>query len=529
MENNFDNYINSLPIEQDAKNALTNELFKKKNPSYYQKYPELFKDFFNVSDSQISSLNIAGYLYFQSIINLDSLIDDKRPELLTIILIAQEESIKILSKIFNLKHSFWNIWNKRKIEYFRANVLDKKLIKLDTVSLSQYEELADGKSCFGKVAIDSLYMINSQNESTYEKLLHSHRYFSTAFQINDDIQDFKEDFKTRQFNYAIYIAKKNNLPFEKDIEVVEKLFYIRGIVKELYIIGIEYCNKALACLPLKAKLSQWGEVIKTTRITFERAILEIDNYIQILRAEVTLSVNIKEDNSSLEAINKGCDFLMEHQNKDGSWREYINQGGISSYWSTAFITHRLSSSPTLQEVLRDNIDNAMQYLIRYDGDIISYNESWIGDCDSTSFTILSALSNNIPISQSRLAKWMEYQNKDGGFSTYNDEIFLLKALDDPNITSVTGWINSHYCVSSTVLFTLLSLEDIEKAILQKLLNYLEKETPNSYWWTDNVYSLYYLALSYRRLNYEEKIEHIKESLHEKLDENWIYNDIFGVV
>ena len=47
------------------------------------------------------------------------------------------------------------------------------------VSFEQYSSLADDKSAFGKIAIDSLWVqSNSQNKAVYEKLLLSHRYFS---------------------------------------------------------------------------------------------------------------------------------------------------------------------------------------------------------------------------------------------------------------------------------------------------------------------------------------------------------------
>ncbi len=125
-----------------------------------------------------------------------------------------------------------------------------------------------------------MFTIDNKDEGLYQKLLLSHKYFSVAFQLNDDIQDFKEDLKNKQFNWAIYLLQKQKLP-HTDPNLLEKYLYIRGISKEMYQLGIEYCDKALNIVE-NINVPEWKEVLIYTKATFTNAILEIDNYLKAL-------------------------------------------------------------------------------------------------------------------------------------------------------------------------------------------------------------------------------------------------------
>ena len=70
-------------------------------------------------------------------------------------LALQEETIKILTSIYGYKSSFWELWQQRKEEYFKAIQTEKHLLTTPMVSFEQYSSLADDKSAFGKIAIDS--------------------------------------------------------------------------------------------------------------------------------------------------------------------------------------------------------------------------------------------------------------------------------------------------------------------------------------------------------------------------------------
>ena len=73
-------------------------------------------------------------------------------------LTLQEETIKILTSIYGYKSPFWGLWQQRKAEYFKAIKIEKHLLTTPEVSFEQYSSLADDKSAFGKIAIDSLWV-----------------------------------------------------------------------------------------------------------------------------------------------------------------------------------------------------------------------------------------------------------------------------------------------------------------------------------------------------------------------------------
>ena len=71
---------------------------------------------------------------------------------------VSEETNKILTSIYGYKSSFWELWQQRKAEYFKAIQTEKRLLTTSEVSFEQYSSLADDKSAFGKIAIDSLWI-----------------------------------------------------------------------------------------------------------------------------------------------------------------------------------------------------------------------------------------------------------------------------------------------------------------------------------------------------------------------------------
>ena len=276
----FEDYIKSLSISKDFKNQILDKNFMDSNPAYYQNYPSLFSQAFLMKKTDLDYLDFAGYLYYQATLFTDRLMDENEISKFPLIAICQEESIKILTTIYGLKSSFWKLWNKRKAEYLQAIYIEKEIRHKVIVTIEEYEILADKKAAFGKIALDCLFTLDNKDESLYQKLLLSHKYFSVAFQLNDDIQDFKEDLKNNQFNWAIYLLQKQKLP-HSDPHLLEKYLYIRGITKEIYELGMQYCDNALAIVE-DIDVPGWKEILMYTKTTFRQAILEIDNYLETL-------------------------------------------------------------------------------------------------------------------------------------------------------------------------------------------------------------------------------------------------------
>lgn len=528
MMQQFSTYIQNLPISDTFKSVILDAKFINSNPTYYQNYPSLFSNAFLISKEQLDLLDIAGYLYYQTTIFTDSLMDEKDISKFPLITICQEESIKILSSIYGLNNDFWMLWNKRRNEYLEAIVFEKALSKKEVVTIEEYEILADTKSAFGKVAIDCLFSIDHTNSAVYQKLLLSHKYFSVAFQLNDDIQDFKEDLKKGQFNWAVYLLKQQNST-SQDPNVLEKYLYIRGISKKMYLLGIDYCNKALDCIE-NIPIPKWEKVLNDTKKSFTTAITEIDNYIEVLTAEVSASNAIFLENKLQDSILSAIQFIKSKQQNNGSWREYVNQGGISNTWATAFITSKISESESLKINFENEIPKALDFLNQNTiKKLWSYNTTWIEDADSINFVLLSLLQNTIKIENEILEKWLLYQTQNGGFATYSDKKYLLTALDDKNISNVNGWLSVHNCVSAVSFYFLAQQNQNDNSFI-RIKNYFDENLTNelnSYWWTSSIYTYYYLAKTYQFLNETKKVDYLLSRINAIQNENGSFSDVYG--
>lgn len=173
-----------------------------KSPDFYKNYASLFHSYFqNISAEIITKLDDAGISIYQSAVRLDKFVDEGDTSEIFAALSLNEKAIQILARIYDGENGFWDLWQSRKNEFREAISLEKKL--WTNPVKENYEEVADMKSSFGKVAIDCLYYLGDEkDDNVYKLLLQSHKLFSTAFQLYDDIIDFTEDYNNKQFNWA---------------------------------------------------------------------------------------------------------------------------------------------------------------------------------------------------------------------------------------------------------------------------------------------------------------------------------------
>lgn len=291
-----------------------------KSPKFYQYYPKLFSAYFDdVSEDKINKLSEAGYLYYHSTLLMDSLIDQKDFSQIPKMMLLQEEAIKTLTTIYGKNSEFWKYWEKRRNEYFMAVEIEKTLNIEDEVSKSSYENLADKKSAFGKVAIDCLYLLTEQKDySKYCELLTSHKYFSIGFQLYDDVKDFREDLEKGQFNWAVYQLKKRVDFKNMEATILNKLLFIKGAGQEILKEAIENFQKALAITNRIESVSEggWKHVIQETKRTIVEYLDITNGYIKTLEKRIELKKEQTQNsdffNYSMvknKVIKGGLDFI----------------------------------------------------------------------------------------------------------------------------------------------------------------------------------------------------------------------------
>lgn len=233
-----------------------------KSPRFYQEYVGLFQAYFpSVDSSHYRPLNKAAYYHYHSLLLLDDLLDNNSNANLFVKDRLQECSVRLLAGVFGTYSPFWGHWNKRNQGVFEAIQLDHKLMRSTTVKFEEYRELADLKSSAGLLAIDCLSTLDSQkNPALYQALIESHKCFSTAFQLYDDIKDFKDDWKNSQFNWAVYLFKSvSEDDDECDLDLNQKSFYLDGTAGKLFDLCSEQLDKAIKVLPKEVD-SQWTRV-----------------------------------------------------------------------------------------------------------------------------------------------------------------------------------------------------------------------------------------------------------------------------
>ncbi|HFK5529194.1 TPA: prenyltransferase/squalene oxidase repeat-containing protein [Elizabethkingia anophelis] len=318
---------------------------KKQSPKFYKYYPKLFRGYFpHVDEHVVAVLSKAGYLYYQAILNLDAIIDNKEDYRIFDLLSLQEKAIKKLSSIYHENHEFWLLWDKRKLEYITAIQKEKEL--WSNPDIENYNDVADKKAAFGKIAIDSLFILdNSEKKSSelYNVLLESHYNFSVAFQLYDDVTDFKKDFLGKQFNKAVYELSNILTGREYDVEVMNKLLYIEGVGVKILNESISYLDRAKKYLIDDTTL--WYKTIIDFRKTISEYRDITNGYIEVLRTKKQLykkSIaddlffdfhHIKED-----VIKEGIGFIKKDYLRDyaelkhvmflGEIEDFENQNNI---------------------------------------------------------------------------------------------------------------------------------------------------------------------------------------------------------
>lgn len=525
----FKNYIKYSNIAEENKVFISNIEFINNNPDFYLYYPSLFSNYFDIREKEMNLLCIAGYLYYQSTIFLDKVIDEEQLNLIFPSMICQEEAIKILSTLFSLDSIFWSVWNKRKSDYKKAIQLEKIISK--NPDYKKYKKLAALKSSFGNCAIDSLYHLNINKFHTnkvYGILLKTHDYFSVAYQLNDDILDFINDYKSNQFNWCVYTF--NNEYFKKySIEDCKKLFYLEGYATESFKLAISELNKALVLLnENNLSSSLWYKHINNMKLKFQNSIIEIENYIYQIEVETEKSSIIIKDNNVKSSLEIGALYIKKCFIKN-QWHDYYNQGGISNIWTTAFVLSKIVSIPYFNKIFANEVKLASQFILssRTQNNLWGYSTTWIDDADSTNFALISLHYLDL-LENYNHDNWNEYF-KTNYFSTYKNQAFLLESLSDNKINDVSGWCTDHHCVSAVSLYYLIISDDSSNKTDKLLYNFksLPLNSITAYWWSDSIYTLYYLFLTYKKLKMTIEIEKIQNFISAKIKYDY-YEDHFGI-
>ena len=527
---NWINYLKQVDVDEEWKQKLCDEKVLGITTQVYLFYPELFWSVFSTASGERASaedldkLCIAGYLYFGSIILQDKLIDTnciEDHENLLQISWMQEESLRLLHSIFPPWSSFWNLWVKRRNEYFKSVQLQKNSTSL---SLKQYEILADGKAAFGKVAIDCCYSIFKHEvpQISYNKLVNSHTLFSIGNQLLDDIEDLNEDFRHGQINLPLQWAKEQILERDEfadisDVTVLKKQVYVSGLYEKILNMAQDYLDRALKEIENLKGVERWMGCIlyKKKKVAQRKHIFSI--YTKELFVKTHYSTTLLRDSKDVspsDCLERALEFIFKQQDRTGCWTDMVTNAGFSNVWTTGFVLRNVSACPDF--VLEKF--NAVEFLNdkRTSQSLWGYSDNWeLSDGDSTA-NVLMALLLNDALHETDVKRWIERFRLDEGLSTYSNANMLKKAL--PEFKDFSGWTQSHDCVSALGL-NLLSLipgdlaEQEYYALKYILFHHHDHENVwDGYWWTSPWYTTCHILKALIIKDWEREQTNIRKIL-----------------
>lgn len=195
------------------------------------------------------------------------------------------------------------------------------------------------------------------------------------------------------------------------------------------------------------------------------------------------------------AARRARQFLLEHQDRDGAWRDFQLKPGRAESWTTAYVGSSLlvgqerRPDPRLDECLSRAVD--FLYSARRPGGW-SYNQRCGPDADTTAQVILFLLRAGKPVAMKDYAALAKFQLADGHFATYK------------SCGGREGWESGHPEVTAIAMQAIGKVIDPNHSILRKaegsLRTHLDgRHAAESYWWLSKNYlarELLVLASSY---------------------------------
>lgn len=462
--------------------------------SLYLKLNDFFSVLFDIDDDKLTQLSGASYFYFKTIIRFDKLLDnDSQNNLSFDFLLQYQESVRILEKLFP-ENEFWDHL------YKHFAVLQKTFKKEKTLNLENianehvFYEIAKNKSILAYAIIDALVILSNSNNC--EKELKSILSFiHLAFQIRDDIDDFKQDLTQNQITLPIYrvenYIKLNNIKSNSN-KNHHSILYGSGIVNKLIKEAIEFYKEAQKL----ARSLNLNELVEFLEFEVNDCVSQLGE-IEIIRKK-SIQCNSKSTERLFNNIECSKDIILKSLNssynyfksniKPDGWADFITSAGISVGWAQYFVCSNLieaNETELVKEYLKINP-------IKLD----SYNDKTIPDSDTIAFKIDTLLGLGYNVEELK-SKWLTYCDN-GKWTTYLPDKSFLEYLKISSVEQMSGWMSYHKCVSSYSAY-LLGKHNLYPELLKQTLEHLIQNNKNaflidSYWWTSSIYSTYYTLM-----------------------------------
>lgn len=201
----YDKYIESC--DEIDKLFSLDKLPGRHIKSQYTLYPYLLADDFdNIPENKLQLLLKAGIQYYSYIINLDRIIDEQTSldnyELIYRNFEAQM-AIRTLTQLFDDDNQFWRYFFKYNKEFIDSIILERQHLGIiKRFEESEFERIARGKSAVAKLSVVGLGCLSKKYDEI-DRFEATQDYFADSFQLYDDLRDWKEDFRRKNYSWLL--------------------------------------------------------------------------------------------------------------------------------------------------------------------------------------------------------------------------------------------------------------------------------------------------------------------------------------
>jgi len=513
----------------------------------YAYYPFLFAEAFverpSAGDLEVlQKLNTASCLYYMHLILSDRVIDNDlyndRAELVLLSNHLQRKALHLLCTLFPRDSRFWNIFSDYH-EQFTTAILEEHRRHSGTYQPFSQDDLvriAAGKCAIAKTATAALTILFKKPEFL-EPFSLSQDCFHVAFQLADDVKDWRRDYGAKQYSFVLSkVIQAHNLRAELDCaskpetELIGKMMFFSGIAEYALELSLAYYEKAFAAVN-NITCQQWKNVIQSNidSVMKDKWLLHGTRKAGLSKHTVPpLATHDKThrvgDSRAVEmALSHASEFLVAGFERERHWSDFLTNVGESTDWVTGYVGYCISKHGPADPVLTKAVNAIKQDRFPHGG--WGYSRWVCVDADSTAACL--RFLHNAGIEKENLLKDLnalcQHQKSDGGFSTYASPTEIRHVIKASQDNQLEGWCSSHLCVTAAALQVLLELgQTVEGREVRSAIDFiLSRQHPEgyweSYWWDGRIYGTANSIMALIQADKTHFIEPIEKAIHWLLD------------
>lgn len=202
-------------------------------------------------------LNLAANFYYWHLVLSDQVIDGHNggPTLERMLLLRdlQRRVMRILCKIFPPDSVFWSDLEEYEKQCALALLAERRHYweTYRAYPEKEFIQIASGKAAIAKIFVIAL-ALQFKRPDLIEPLSRSQDFFHIAYQLSDDLKDWRKDYEAKQYSFILSkVIESHNLqnevnsPPRPDVDTIGNMLYYSGVAEMGLDMCIDYLSQAL--------------------------------------------------------------------------------------------------------------------------------------------------------------------------------------------------------------------------------------------------------------------------------------------